>query len=71
MKFEVSLESVRGTDEWYEGIEYAMRPRKKKKKPESDLHKWLRFFHWLITGMAFCGGSLMAYLWMLSVVGTP
>jgi hypothetical protein len=68
---EVSLESVRGTDEWYEGMAYAMRPRKKKKKPESDLHKWLRFFCWLFTGLAFCGGVLAAYIGMILLVGTP
>lgn len=71
MKSEVSLESVRGTDEWYEGVEYAMRPRRKKRKPESDLHKWWRLIKYLVTGLAFCGGVLGTYIGMLILVGTP
>ena len=59
--------------EWFRGewLPAKLQREQKIERHNSDLRKWLRFFAWLITGIGFCGSVLIAYLWMLAVVGTP
>lgn len=59
--------------EWFRGewLPAKLERERMVERANSDLKKWLRFFAWLITGIGFCGSVLIAYLWMLAVVGTP